>query len=57
MWWYITTDILISDRCDSDLHTATSCVGILQLIILISDRCDSDLHAATSCGGILQLIS
>jgi hypothetical protein len=32
VWWYITTDILISDRCDSDLHTATSCVGILQLI-------------------------
>ena len=54
MWWYITTDILISDRCDSDLHTATSCGGILQLI---SDRCDSDLHTATSCGGILQLIS
>jgi hypothetical protein len=32
MWCYITTDILISDRCDSDLHTATSCGGILQLI-------------------------
>ena len=57
MWWYITTDILISDKCDSDITYRYFMWWYITTDILISDKCDSDLHTATSCGGILQLIS